>query len=205
MYLYDKNGNEINIGTKSFKDKTIGILGDSITFGTGASDAGRDTPSPEKGYAPQLVKEFQNGVIAGYPGYTISQIIANIGAIPTNRDYVIFFGGTNDTSHTTTQIKTDADNAFATLRATFPNAVVVAITPYIWDSSKTIEEQLERIKTIKDSANAHGIMVCELPNLVGFSGKVAESKEIFFDDNVHPNDTGHTRLYETVLQYLNTI
>lgn len=205
MFLYDKNGNQINIGTKSFKDKTIGILGDSITFGTGASDAGRATPSSEKGYAPQLVKEFQNGIIAGYPGYTISQIIANVGAIPTNRDYVIFFGGTNDIGHTTTQIKTDSDTAFTTLRSRYPNSVVIAVTPYIWDSSKTIEEQLERIKIIKDSANAHGIMVCELPNLVGFSGKIAESKAIYFADTVHPNDTGHSRLYETILQYLNTI
>ncbi len=134
---YDTNNNPKNY----FKNKKIGVLGDSISAGQYS----------EKSYS-QLVAEYFNMTInnVSVPGYTLSQIYTTIDNLPDELDIVFLMGGTNNYKSTNDEgmigdffvtnegvrsLNTDNtisgwfNKILTKLRNKYPKALIILITP----------------------------------------------------------------------------
>lgn len=163
-YYIDKNFNE-----RRFAGKKICLLGDSITFGVGATDYISNSSLILQSYANKFGGMTQCDLtnISG-SGATLSShtgspsILRNqVPNIPADAEYIIIFGGTNDYWSQTElgeESSTDVGTFWGALNSIFETvptqhnrAKLIFITPYKqWRNDITIEG------VDKDSDNGYG-------------------------------------------------
>ena len=204
------------------ENKKIAFLGDSITFGCGASD---------KKYS--FVEVFQretksNCVNLGISGSRISYQTApsvdnlywdkfyetRLDEIPSDSDIIVVFGGTNDFGHGDAPLGKMGDKTVLTfygalyqlmskLKVVFPSSKIVFATPLKreWDEREvsyrekpvTLDEFREAIIS---SAKLFDLPVIDLYNLFDVNPKNEEEKMKYMPDGLHPSDDGHALLAE---------
>lgn len=219
MNLCDINGNIIPIEiTSKLKSLKCGILGDSITEGTGAS-------TTAKSYASLLSAEFASLENKGIGGSCISQhwqkpFVGRWNNLASNLDFVIVFGGVNDfyanapIGDTDSTANTDFKGALNTiisgLLTKYPTKRLMFITPPQTNNGTLASDQpngigktmQDYVDAIKERCNHYSIPCFDLFANSGVNvADNATQKTAMTADGIHPNDAGHQRIYELVLGF----
>lgn len=212
------------------KGKKINFLGDSITEGCGTSGM-------EYGF-PWLLKQRLGLAEARNYGIGGTRIAAQLacGGSGEDRNYcdralqmdpdadvVVLFGGTNDYGHGDAPMGTPEDRTentfwggchvlFERLKARFPQAAVVVLTPLHrtnegnprGDSSKaipsgTLEEYVQVLRTV---VKRFDLPMLDLYETSAVDTRVPGVVEKYIPDGLHPNDVGHVVLADEIEAFL---
>jgi lysophospholipase L1-like esterase len=213
------------------KGKKIAFLGDSITFGVGAS-------SPETSYVGIVAKESGAEVFNyGVSGTRIARqktpsacldfdecFKDRAAKMPADADVVVVFGGTNDFGHGDARFGTfydrDEYSFYGALHALlvmliekYPYAHIVYMTPmHRLSETKTVNEiglpcrpLLDYVEAIKEVCAFYSIPVLDLFATSGIQPAVPVMQEIYMPDGLHPSDAGAERLAHQLLAYLRSL
>ncbi len=211
------------------KGKTILFLGDSITFGKGAS-------CQEKRYADLVTVEgeFANGVNYGVGGTRIAKQIVEVEErygetfetralrMQEKADIVVVFGGTNDYGHGDAPIGNFGDTTIDTFYGAmdsllnflvnkYPLATIVWLTPiHRKDENHLINSRgfrtggklCDYVQAEKEVCQKYGIALLDLYSTSGICPDIPVNYELYTIDGLHPNDKGHRRIADRLLQFL---
>lgn len=173
-------------------------IGDSYSAGVGA-------PSVDEGWAGLVAQRLDWSLTnlalggTGYvatssgPGCGRDEQCPNFADVVTDVapadgvDIVVVAGGRNDINADTGELDTAVDAFYATLRARYPDAVLIATNP-LWDSGAPPPHIARLTGVVAAAARAHDVHFVDLGQpLSGRSDLVAA-------DGVHPTSRGHVAL-----------
>lgn len=226
---YDVNAfSKRYIADGHFTEKVLTLLGDSITQGTGLT-------ASEKPYHSLLKDELGFGAVnnLGVHGTEISTggtwgpstaFVSRYTQIPTNSDYIIVFGGTNDYLHNVTLGtigSTDNLNFYGALNNLilglydrYSNARIIFVTPirtFDTITGKTDKQPNTKGHTLTDYVNAlkevcakYSVPVVDLHTTAGFLMENDKLRTKLTTDGIHPNQYGHQRIANIIQSNLIT-
>ncbi len=213
------------------KGKKIAFLGDSITFGVGAS-------SPECSYVGVLKRESGAEVFNfGVSGTRIARQKTPSACIefdecfkdraekmPADMDVVVVFGGTNDFGHGDARFgcfeDRDEYSFFGALHALlqmliekYPYAHIVYMTPMHRLSEQTTVNEIgipchplkDYVGAIREVCAYYSIPVLDLFASSGIQPAVPVMQQIYMPDGLHPSDAGAARVADMLLSYLRSL
>lgn len=216
------------------KGKKIAFLGDSITFGVGAS-------SPDKVYW-QLIAAKTGSVCKGY-GINGTRIAKQINPVPDayhdmhhfitrvdlidkDTDIIMVLGGVNDYAHGDAPLGKTSDRCedtfygachllYTKLIESFPKAVIVIITPlhFVEEDNECfntarLEQKLKLldfVNVIREVAAEYALPVLDLHRISGIQPKIAIQRGLFMPDGIHPNDAGYQRMADRIVAFLENL
>lgn len=198
-----------------WRGKNIVFIGDSYTYGTGASDHGSgDTKRFSSRICAWLqANEFNYGV--GSTGFVdpgsggqnspfttqVQTAVASMTAQErADTRAVIIAGGINDANegtYTFNQMKQAATNACIAAYSGFPNAIVLVV-PMMWKGFNFTPTALNYYDAIID-----GVKACYRAEYEAgaYTWNWGDSSH-FASDNLHPNDTGHQIIARNIISAL---
>lgn len=215
------------------KGKKINFLGDSITFGAGAS-------SPDKCFV-SLMKEYNDLAEArnyGIGGTRIARQreITNPDVdndfnmrwdkMDPDADIIIVFGGTNDYAHGQAPLGTKEDTDVYTfygavhhlcymLTKTYPDKQIVFITPMhrfnefgegTWKPEGVEQRPLkEYVYAIKEVCERFSVPVADMYGQGLMHGNIPSWCKIYMPDGLHPNDKGYELLARRLSSLLKSL
>lgn len=223
--VYAQINEKNNIETEDkLKKLTVGVLGDSITYGVGASD--RDTTS----YVSLLKNDFKTVTNYGISGALIEKLspyscmCETYTTMSDNLDVVIVFGGTNDWYFGQQWGDTDSSDISTFMGALnvltsgliekYTGKQIFFVTPMSSSyGGKNTDNANKAGKTMLDYRNAiierctyHSIPVIDLYAMSGMDvAHNATHKTYFSSDGVHPNDAGHKRVHDRIVTFIANI
>ena len=213
------------------KRKKIAFLGDSITFGVGAS-------SPENSYVGVVARESGAEVFNfGVSGTRIARqktpsecrdfdecFKDRAEKMPADADVIVVFGGTNDFGHGDARFGTFEDrdeySFYGALHALlqmlitkYPYSHIVYMTPmHRLSEAKTVNEiglpcrpLKDYVDAIKEVCTYYSVPVLDLFAVSGIQPAVPVMQEIFMPDGLHPSDAGAARVANILLSYLRSL
>lgn len=213
------------------KGKKIAFLGDSITFGVGAS-------SPENSYVGVIKRESGAYVFNfGVSGTRIARqrkpsdcpefdecFKDRAEKMPADMDVVVIFGGTNDFGHGDARFgcfeDRDEYSFYGALHALllavikkYPYAHIVYMTPmHRLSEQKTVNEIGIPCRPLKDYVHAirevctfYSVPVLDLFSVSGIQPAVPIMQQIYMPDGLHPSDAGAKRVADVLLSYLKAL
>ena len=216
------------------KGKKIAFLGDSITFGVGAS-------SPDKVYW-QLIAEKTGAVCKGH-GINGTRIAKQINPVPDayhdmrhfitrvdlidkDADIIMVLGGVNDYAHGDAPLGKTSDRCEDTfygachllynkLIESFPKAVIVIMTPlhFVEEDNECFNNArsgqklrlLDFVNVIREVAEEYSLPVLDLHRISGIQPKIAMQRGLFMPDGIHPNDAGYQRMADRIVAFLENL
>lgn len=210
----------------NLKDKTIHVIGDSITAGSGASD-------PQHVYHAVLGRAVEAAEVRNYGigGTRISSYVCpeeNWGPAFVDRykdmaagaDLVLVFGGTNDYGHgvplgnltdrTAETFCGACHRLLSGLIETYPTARIAVLTPMqragcTVPHEKTGHVLLDYVEAVKAIAGQYSLPVLDLYREAGICVDIPAQRECFCPDGVHPSDAGHARIAQRLEGFLRTL
>lgn len=220
-----------SIQKMKLEGKKVAFLGDSITYGVGAS-------SPETSYVGVFAKESGAQTFNfGISGTRIARQLKpsdcpdfdecfkdRAEKIPTDMDVVVIFGGTNDFGHGDARFgcfeDRDEYSFYGALHALlqmlitkYPRAYIVYMTPlHRLSEAKTVNEigipchpLKDYVAAIREVCEYYSIPVVDLFSISGMQPGIPIVKEIYMPDGLHPSDEGAKRLAELLLSHLRAV
>lgn len=217
----------LNIPNK-YNGKKVAFLGDSITYGTGASD---NFVNMFKRDNKLMLDTVTN---AGINGSTISDNyngmcnrITNL----TGYDYIIVFGGTNDFSNnvalgnqftlvegvktpnkTTSEFYGALNTLIENSLSTHTSTKLILMTPIHRNNlgglpnDRTPNSQglylSDYVEAIKNACQFYGIECIDLNGIYQYNPNIAEIKALYFNDGIHPNTLGQEKLYDVIKKHI---
>lgn len=215
----DKTARAALTGVLNLKTMHCGILGDSITYGTGAS-------STSKSYAGLLAGEFAALTNYGVEGSCIAQMWSNpmvsrYSSMSDDLDLVIVFGGVNDfyagvpigeaDSTSNTEFNGALNTIMSGLMSKYAGKEIVFVTPTQCDNGTLAttaansagNTMQDYVDAIKERCNHYSIPCLDLHSLSGMGVAVSGAQHTAFShDGIHPNDAGHQRIYRRIVGFL---
>lgn len=196
-----------NIALKRNTYENIVIIGDSISYGTGAS-------SPANSWANQLreyigATSVQN-MAQNNAGYVNSPtFISQLQAVPNKTEitHIIIAGGANDKLQTTTSITNAVKNTLQYALTNFPNAEVYA-APVVLG----VQGMFRYHTNIPQTLNAIEEGIAQTPNVheIQYAWEWLNGREDWAStssgsmDPIHPNDNGQKQLLRLFAESLFT-
>ena len=212
------------------KGKKIAFLGDSITFGVGAS-------SLDKVY--WKVIEEKTGAVCqglGINGTRIarqkspepdalhdkSHFITRADRIDKDTDIIMILGGVNDFAHGDAPLGSMSDRCddtfygachllYTKLIEGFPKADIVVMTPLHCAEVARISgleknsNLLEYVNIIIEVAAEYSVPVLDLYRVSGINPSIREHRERFMPDGIHPNDAGYEKIANKIIAFLKSM
>lgn len=218
----------------NINDKKIAFLGDSITFGVGAS-------SPQKVYWKQI--EEKSGAICqglGINGtriakqispqpdayHDVNHFITRVNRIDKDTDIIMVLGGVNDFAHGDAPLGKMTDRRedtfygachllYSELIENFPLAAIVIMTPLHCanEDNDLFNEKglrqngklLDYVNIIKEVAEEYSLPVLDLYRISGIQPKIQIQRDLFMPDGIHPNDKGYERIADRIIAFLQSL
>ncbi len=215
--------------------KVINFLGDSITYGVGAS-------CPEKKYVNQT-KEILNLASANNYGISATRIAprkvrsenetqdkhfaTRVDRMDPNADGIVVFGGTNDFGHGDAPLGTiddvTQDTFYGAMKVLcvkliekYPGKPIVILTPLHRCGEDNILGDGNRkmplgsplsafAQAVREVAAYYSLPVLDLWAVSGIQPNVPIIKEMLMPDGLHPNDAGHRLIAERLAGFLNAL
>ncbi len=211
------------------KNAKVNFLGDSITYGCGASTL-------DNGYVSVLAREqglaqARNYGISGTRFARQTSVSENpdwdldfcsrVSRMDPDADAVVVFGGTNDYGHGDAPIGSPTDTTpssfwgachtlMRSLIERYPGKPIVILTPlHRLDedvpnpkSGTTLSEYVQIIKTV---AAHYSLPVLDLWAMSGIQPCVPIVQERFMPDGLHPSDAGHALLAARIGNFLRAL
>lgn len=227
---------QANTGFSCWEGKTAVCVGDSITAGSGVTDT-------NKRYYNQLkdILNLESVTGMGVAGSCVSAtsnygnnnqpLIKRYTSIPTGKDLVTVYMGTNDYGHET-PMGTIADTTdisfYGALNVIIPGILnrcttsrLVWITPsrrygfgkngnnvsftYDWLPNASGYTLLDYVNAIKEVCSRYSVPVIDLYNMSGLQPCISYIKSTYMPDGLHPNDLAHTKIAVYLAKELNMI
>ncbi len=216
------------------KGKKINFLGDSITEGVGATkpefayfrQIAIKSGAICNGYGiggTRIAKQ----TIPSNGSYDVKDThFANrVSAMDKNADVVVVFGGTNDYGHGDAalgNINSKENNTFygamhelcKNLLSDFPKSRIVFMTPMhrteenrVWNELgiRNVSNLSGYVDAIKEVCKVYSLPVIDLFGELGINPNIPNMKELYTVDGLHPNDLGHEKLADFVIEKLKTL
>lgn len=208
--------------------KKVNFLGDSITYGSGAS-------KDENKYCAVLTRneKLAAGRCYGIGGTrfavqkTPSEIAdfdrdfcSRVAEMDPDADLVVVFGGTNDYGHGDAPLGTFADRTpdtfygachtlMTSLIEKYIGKPIVFLTPLHREGDTTPKADGSTLSTyveiIKEVARYYALPVLDLYAMSGIQPNVPVVKEKLTVDGLHPSDAGHAILAERIGNFLRAL
>lgn len=210
------------------KDKKVVFLGDSITEGVGVSEL--------KYRYTDVFKEISDCEIFvdGISGSRIAPqkdgdmtvrqnqyFISRVPALPSNADFIVVFGGTNDFGHgnvplgvfgdkTTDSFYGAMDTLCVSLIKKYPTATIIFMTPLhrLTENNPINEIGLPRkllidyVDAIKKVCAYYSLPVLDLYSISGIQPSVEIIRQTYMPDGLHPSNAGAKRIAERLKQFI---
>ena len=227
---------QANTGFSCWEGKTAVCVGDSITAGSGVTDV-------NKRYYNQLkdILNLEAVTGMGVAGSCVSAtsnygnnnqpLIKRYSSIPTGKDLITIFMGTNDYGHETpmgTIADTTDTSFYGALNVIIPGILnrcttsrLVWITPsrrygfgkngdnvsftYDWLPNASGYTLLDYVNAIKEVCSRYSVPVIDLYNMSGLQPCISYIKSTYMPDGLHPNDLAHTKIAVYLAKELNMI
>ncbi len=210
------------------KGLKINFLGDSITYGSGASTL-------QNNYVNLVANEgaiCRNYGIGGTriavqrdkkEDHDYNDFNSRFDQMEQDADIIFVFGGTNDYGHGNAPMGTFADRTaytfygalhslYAGLITKYPSSKIVIITPlHRRDESVTRYDQFGRENThelkpfvdaIREVAEYYSLPVLDLFASSGLQPAVDAINQKYFTDGLHPNDNGYRVIAEKIIAFI---
>ncbi|MDY3303612.1 MAG: SGNH/GDSL hydrolase family protein [Clostridia bacterium] len=214
------------------KGKKVFFLGDSITYGLGASDYGKSlVPSfakisgaEVKNYSVCGTRIARQTVKFGCDSWNMD-FLERAEGMESDADIVIVFGSTNDFGHGDAKIG-DFDSKseytfYGAMRCLcekllnkYPNSEIIFITPLhrLGEDTPVKENGLPNeislsgyVSIIKEIAGYYGLPVLDLFNISGIQPNVEIIKKLYMPDGLHPSDKCIIRIAERLYNFLKNL
>ena len=210
------------------KGKRVAFLGDSITFGKGAS-------APEKMFANMLAARNGMTVVGNHSicGTRIARqtvtyknpvwdqdFCARVEEMDPTLDLIVIFGGTNDFGHGDAPFGDFADRTaetfcgaihelYTSLLEKYPTATIMIITP-LHRSTEDVPNMhgkvlKDYVDMIRRTAEYYSLPVLDLYATYGVQPAVPVMQETFMPDGLHPNDAGQIILANKVAKFIQNL
>lgn len=209
--------------------KKINFLGDSITFGSGA------TKECEFGYVPVFARQSGVAVCRNYGigGTRIARqktpsqnpvcdkdYCSRVAGMDADADIVVVFGGTNDFGHGDAKMGSFEDRTpdtfygachtlMSDLIAKYIGKPIVVLTPLhrITEDVPNMNGYVlsDYVKVLKEVAQYYALPVLDLYAMSGIQPRVPAVKETLCPDGLHPNNAGHQILADRVENFLRSL
>lgn len=213
------------------KGLKINFLGDSITEGHGASDLNHVFWKLFESRDGSIVRGYGIGGtrIARQQSPTIGEhaiwdayFRSRVADMDPDADVITVFGGTNDYGHGDAPIgrfedRTDdtfygaLHNLYHTLIHKYSRSTIIAITPLHRENEHQYINELgirnvgcleDYVNVIQEVAGYYGLPVLDLYRTSGMNPNVAELKQRYNPDGLHPNDAGYEIIYQRLRSLL---
>ncbi len=204
------------------KGKKIVFLGDSITYGVGASAPDKCYVSLFQANYPEA--EFVNCGISATryanqsdvpddDGINLNRFTARVETLPEDADLVVVFGGTNDHAHGNAPLGKmgDTDDStfygaahllYTRLVQRYPLGELLVLTPLHRIGEDSLNGQgaylEDYVKAIRETAALFSIPVLDLYAFGGINPNMGDQQAIYMPDGIHPNDAGYERVYRRI-------
>lgn len=201
------NGIYSNIELKRKTYTNIAIIGDSISYGTGASSPAMSWANQFKSYigADTVQNMAQNN--AGYVNEPT--FLSQLQAVNNKAEitHIIIAGGANDKLQTTTSITNAVKNTLQYALTNFPNAEV-----YVAPIVLGVQGMFRYHTNIPQTLNAIEEGIAQTPNVheIQYAWEWLNGREDWAStnsnsmDSIHPNDNGHKQLLRLFAESLFT-
>ncbi|MBE5925169.1 MAG: SGNH/GDSL hydrolase family protein [Lachnospiraceae bacterium] len=209
--------------------KTINILGDSITEGTGASDENHiywkyfetidgATVNAYGIGGTRIAKQRVPSEEAKYDEYFGKRVAG----MANDADIVLVFGGTNDHGHGDAPLGHMSDrtddtfygalhNLYTALIEKYPASRIIVMTPLhrLGENDDINGFGIRNVGTLKDYVNIikevaayYALPVIDLYETSGMQPELPILQSTYNPDGLHPSDAGHKRIYDVVKAFL---
>ena len=212
-------------------DKKINILGDSITQGIGASVYEKSFPAVLAAKTGAIVRNYGMGgtriakqkKLGIYEGPDVDYN-GRAPQMDDDADIVLVFGGTNDFGHGDAPFGEPGDRTLWTfcggmrllmesLRSKYPDSLIVVMTPTHRSSENvTVNEigipcrrLIDYVNAEKEIAGEYGIPVLDMWNECDVNPLKEGHTEKYMPDGLHPNDAGHEKIADTIIEFFKNI
>lgn len=204
----------------------INFLGDSITFGVGSSapDKVYHAILKEKAGLAEVRNYGINGTRYAFQHNRTTQTHDNsafterFDRMLDDADVVVVFGGTNDFGHGDAPLGKPSDRTpetfygachylYSGLIKKYIGKPIVIMTPlHRTDECTGTDLPEQSLKTyvdiIREVAEYYSLPVLDLFRESGMQPVVDEVKQMYFVDNVHPNDNGYAVIADKLYKFL---
>ena len=205
---YDKTF-YLNDLLKCLDDKKCNFLGDSITYGSGASFPFTDVLSR---YSTATIRNYgiHGSTLQSHTGtYPMCERYADM---DNDADIVAVMGGTNDYwlnlplgsfgDTTGTTYYGALDVLIRGVIAKYPRAFFYMVTPphgyiandYTEETRSNIGSMADVVDAIKKVAGKYSVPVLDLFNEAGMYPRISQQKTAYYSDGVHLNNNGQSKL-----------
>lgn len=214
-----------------WKNKKVAFVGDSITYGVNTSQGNiyyqilNDMIGFSNVYADGVAGSCYSAT-SNY-GTSITPIVNRWSNIPTDRDLIVIFAGTNDYGHNT-PLGTIADTTDVSFYGAMsvvingileanPSGRLVLFTPlhrynytdgaYPNDTQPNGQGHTlkDYVDAIKDIAEMYGVPIVDLFSTACLNPRISAIKTNYVTDGLHPNSAGHHLLAERIAPLLETM
>ncbi len=213
------------------KNKTVNIIGDSITEGVGVSEVSKRytdvfaqlTGATVNNYGISGTRFAKQRVPSPDPRFD-KDFISRVEEMDENADAVVVFGGTNDFGHGDAPLG-DMNSRdpytfygachvlMSSIAEKFCGKPIVFMTPlkrlYIDDESVdcikkgySLEQYVNAIKAV---AAYYAIPVLDMYTMSGFAPQIPKNKEELTADGLHPNDKGARIIAERLKGFMEAL
>ncbi len=217
--------------TMNLGNKKVCFLGDSITEGAGVGIKEnrytdvfkRITDIGEmKNYGiggTRIAKQITVKEESEY--WDINSFSERFNQMDDDADIVVVFGGTNDYGHGDAPFGTEDDRDMTTycgachylmsgLIKKYPKSTIVFMTPIHRENENVLNESnglnlKAYVDVIKNTANYYSIPVLDLYAVGGIYPDIAEHKEAWCPDGLHPNDAGAEKIAYLLANFLKNL
>ena len=201
--------------------KKIGFLGDSITYGVGASN-----PYPsliqEKNSCTCINYGISGNSLAkagsnGQPNAQERPMCIRYTEMDDDLDYIVVFGGSNDYAYNIALGETDSVNVeefngalnvlITGLIKKYPGKPILFLTPLYRGTSPTNEKLLSYRDAIIERCEYYSIPVFNLTDRSTIKATFDNLNELYYNqgDRLHPNNEGHKILARIIENQLKSI
>lgn len=187
------------------------LIGDSITAGNGQGHRYGDRLQTVLNWSMTIDGVGATGFVAkgfdpndGTPVEDRSFPTRLQKIIDAKPDIVIIAGGRNDVYSGRDGVPEAIANFYTTLRAGLPDAKIVTISPWLWDTTtdRPYTDGVKRVDALlaEASASVDGTYIDSRTAVTPFTD--ADLKTLLSDDGFHPNDDGYARMADELARAL---
>ena len=210
----------------------INFLGDSITEGIGTSKPSErfvDKIADEyhavcRNYGISGTRIARQEKVSIVESFDLD-FCSRVSTMDEDADVVVVFGGTNDFGHGDANFGCPSDRTpytfhgalhtlYSDLIQRFPFATIIIVTPlHRCHEEASLEKTAEMhgrplrayVEAIREIAEYYSFPVLDLYAYGGLQPNVPSNKALFFADDVHPNDAGHTVIAHKIANFINSL